>query len=142
MDGLDIHLHSMVVHFPIALFTTALVLEVLSRIFRKDGLHQSAKHLYVLAAIVTPFVVKTGLWEAQKLEIHHPVLDLHKKFALLTMWTAVVSLPVLWLFKKKLTQYFRLIFLIFLVMIVSSVSIAAYNGGRLVYEYGIGVESE
>ena len=142
MADIDLHIHPMVVHFPIALFMSALVLEILSLILKKDSLHQTAKHLYVLAAIVTPLVVKTGLWEADELHIHHPVLALHRKFALLTMWIALVSLPALWLFQKKIANYFRLVFLIFLVVIVSSLSIAAYNGGRLVYEYGVGVENE
>ena len=142
MADIDWHLHPMVVHFPIALFTSALILEVLSLIMKREGLHHSAKHLYVLAAIVTPFVVKTGLLEADELQIHHPVLALHRRFALLTMWTALASLPILWVFQKQISKHFRTIFLIFLVLIVASVSLAAYNGGRMVYEYGVGVENK
>ncbi len=141
MFGIDIHLHPAVVHFPIALFISALLFELMCWITRREVLHQTAFCLYILAVIVTPLVVWTGLQEAQEHKIHHPVLDTHQRFAYLTMWTSLLSLPILWLFKKKITPYFRVVFLILLAMIVASVSLAAYNGGRLVYEYGIGVES-
>ena len=142
MDFLNLPLHPMLVHFPIALFIIALVAEVLSRITKIESLHHCAQYLYVLAAIVAPFVVLTGLREADELHLHHPVVELHEKFGLLTMWTSLVSLPILWLFKKKMARHFRLVFLIFLVLIVTSVVLGAHYGGRLVYEYGIGTESE
>ena len=141
MEFMGIHLHPAVVHFPIAIFTTALLFEAAAWITKKTIFHQTASCLYIFAVIVTPLVVWTGLREAQQENIHHPVLDTHQRFAYLTMWTSLASLPILWLFKKKIPQYFGIVFLIALVMIVASVSLAAYNGGRLVYEYGVGVES-
>ena len=140
MIALPEHLHPMVVHFPIALFISALGLEVLSILLKKESLHQTAIQIYVVAALLTPFVVKTGLWEEQEHQIHHPVLELHEQFAFITMWTSLVSLAILWIFHHKIKKYFRIIFFVFLEMVVASVSIAAYNGGRMVYEYGIGVE--
>ena len=88
------HLHPTVVHFPIALFISAVVMELLSLLLKKEGLHQTAKHLYITAAIVTPIVVQTGLWEKEELHLHHPIVELHEQFGLLTMWTSLVSLPI------------------------------------------------
>jgi len=132
-------LHPMVVHFPIALFMTALGLEATSIIFKKESLHKSALYLYIIAALMTPFVVRTGLWEEARLNLNHPVLYWHRTFALWTMWSSLMSLPVLWFIKKECQRYFRIIFVVFLLVVVSFVSLAGYNGGRMVYEYGVGM---
>ena len=98
-------LHPKVIHFPIALFIGAMGMEVLSLIFKKDNLHRTALHMYIFATVITPFVVLTGLQEAEHLHLHHPVLTIHKNFALLTMWGSLVSLPILWLAKKKARKF-------------------------------------
>ena len=63
-------LHPRVIHFPIALFIGAMGMEVLSLIFKKDNLHPTALHMYVLATVITPFVVLTGLQEAEHLHLN------------------------------------------------------------------------
>ena len=132
--------HPKVIHFPIALFIGAMGMEVLSLISRKDNLHRSAFHMYILATVITPFVVLTGLQEAEHLHLGHPILTIHRNFALLTMWGSLVSLPILWLAKKKSEKILRIVFIVFLLMLVGFVSITGHNGGRMVYEYGVGVD--
>jgi uncharacterized membrane protein len=140
MFELPPHLHPMVVHFPIALFLTALGLDVFSFIFKKESLHRSALTLYVLATLLTPVVVRTGIWEAVKLGLKHPLLDQHRQYATWLMWFSLMSLPVLWLVKKEFSKYFRLIFIVTLIGASVLVSVAADKGGRMVYEYGVGIE--
>ena len=140
MFELPPHLHPMVVHFPIALFLVALALDILSFITKKKTFHHSALTLFIISALITPMVVRTGIWEAEKIGLSHPLLDEHRKFALWTMWTSLMSLPLLWLIKKEATKYFRIIFLVFLIATAILVSIGADKGGRMVYEYGVGVE--
>ena len=94
----------------------------------------------IFATAITPFVVLTGLQDADHLHLHHPVLTIHKNFALLTMWGSLVSLPILWLAKKKGENVLRIVFIVFLLMLAVSVSVTGYNGGRMVYEYGVGME--
>ena len=74
------------------------------------------------------------------LKLHHPILDIHRKFALLTMGGSLMTLPILWLMYKKNKTMFRVAFFICAFAIVTFVLITAYNGGRMVYEYGVGVE--
>ena len=137
----SLHLHPMLVHFPIVLFIGALGFEAVSLILKKDHLHLVAVYLYILAAVISPLVVQAGLWEEDALGgIHHPVFENHERFALLTMWTALVSLPVLWFAKKKFPQIFRRVFITFALLTVLTVSITAYFGGRMVYDYGMGIE--
>ena len=135
-----IMLHPKIIHFPIALFITALGFDFLSLISKREDLHKAAVMIYVTAALLTPLVVRTGLWEEERLGLNHPILTLHRTFGLWTMWISLMSLPVLWFFKKEIPGYFRWIFLILLIVIVRLVSITAHNGGRIVYEYGVGVE--
>ena len=133
-------LHPKVIHFPIALFIGAMGMEVLSLILKKDNLHRTALHMYIFATVITPFVVLTGLQEAEHLHLSHPILTIHRNFALLTMWGSFVSLPILWLAKKNGEKVLRIVFIVFLLMLTAFVSIAGHNGGRMVYEYGVGME--
>ena len=137
---IEFPLHPMVVHFPIALFVTALGLELLSLIAKKESLHQSAVHIFIIASLLTPLVVRTGIEEAEELRLTHPVLDKHRLFALWCMWVSLAALPVLWFTKKEFGKYFKVIFLAFLIGVISLVSFTGYHGGRMVYEYGVGIE--
>lgn len=135
-------LHPKLVHFPVALFMTALGLEVLSWISRKGFFHQCALCLYVLAALIAPLVVRTGLWEAEELHLNHPLLRQHQTFALWTMWTGLMSLPLLWFFFKGYSEIFRVFFIVCLLNSAALVTLAAHKGGKMVYEYGVGVEED
>lgn len=135
-----IPLHPKVVHFPVALFVSALVFDILSLIVRKENLHRAALSMYVCAALLTPLVVRAGLWEEERLHLGHPLLERHRMFALWTMWVSLMSLPVLWFIRKEIPRYFRPLFLVFLLTTSVLVTLTAHNGGRLVYEYGVGVE--
>ncbi len=133
-------IHPKVVHFPIALFMTALGLDLASFIFKKESFHKSAWHIYVIAALITPLVVRTGLWEEERFNLSHPVLDQHRQFALWTMWVSLMSLPVLWFMKLKSQKFFRVFFIILLIAVAGLVTVTGHNGGRMVYEYGVGME--
>ncbi len=135
-----IPIHPKMVHFPIALFFTALVFDVLSLVFRKKALHQSAIYLYVFAALLTPLVVRTGIWEAERLHLNHPLLTKHSLMAQRTMWVSLMSLPVLWFLKNEFAKYFRAVFLIVLLATVGLVAYTGHLGGQMVYEYGVGIE--
>ena len=140
MPEIDIHLHPMVVHFPIAFIIGALVFAAIGLLFKKEILVQTAFNLYVLAVFITPLIVATGLEEAEELHLQHPVLNWHRLFAFSVMWLALASLPLLWFIKKKLKRYFNVIFILVLVSLTILVILTAYNGGRMVYEYAVGVE--
>ena len=133
-------LHPKVVHFPVALFITALFLEGIHLVNKKDIWHQSAVILYVMAAIITPFVVRTGIWEAEKTGIHHPVLDFHRQFALWTMWLSLMSLPVLWIFFRERPRWMKPVFVCLLIAVAICVTLAGHYGGTMVYEYGVGTD--
>ena len=136
-----IPLHPKLVHFPIALFVTALIFETLSRLTKKTLLSEAAILVYCFAAALTPIVVYTGLSEQTRLHLNHPVLTQHKNFGFLTMWISVGSLPLLWLMRKASEKIFRNFFFLLLLILTLSVTCTAYFGGKMVYEYSAGVAS-
>lgn len=132
--------HPMVVHFPIALFITALAVEVFSRIFKKEAWHQCAMLLFFAAVLLCPVAVASGLWEEEQLHMHHPLLERHEQLGLITMFGSWLACGVLGVIHKRRPQFLRNIFLLVLVLMSLLVIVTAYHGGRLVYEYGAGVD--
>lgn len=133
-------IHPKLVHFPIALFMTALGLDLMSLIFRKESFHKSALTIYVLAVLVSPLVVRTGLWEAERLHLNHPLLTEHSLMAQRLMWISSISLPLLWLQRRISEKYFRILFAVMLLLTAGLVTYVGHLGGKMVYEYAVGVE--
>ena len=133
--------HPKLVHFPIALFMTALIFETLSRCFKKNLLSEAALLIYCFSAIFTPAVVYSGLVEQGRLHLNHPILIQHKNFAFLTMWISLASLPILWFLRKTSEKIFRNFFFILLLALSITVTLAGFYGGKMVYEYSVGVGS-
>lgn len=132
-------LHPKLVHFPIALVVSAMGVQALGVLLNKDSWRKSAWLMFILAVLSMPVVVFSGLWEAERLHLHHPILDLHKRFALISMWLSTVALPVLWFIHSK--KIFPILFLIFLMVVSALLGVVAHQGGRMVYEYSVGVSS-
>jgi len=132
-------IHPKLVHFPIALFITALILDIVSRALRKENLHEAAVVIYIVGALFTPIVVWAGLWEQQRLHLNHPLLTQHKLYAFGTMWLSLISLPVLGFLKKRSFKVFRIVFTCLLLCLAILVTVTGYFGGKIVYEYGAGV---
>ena len=133
-----LHLHPLIVHFPIALFITALGIEILSLIFKKEKLHQVAWYDYILGILACVAAVLAAWRDGETLK--HPVFYTHKNLAYWTTSVALVSGVILPLVKRKSKKAFRIIFFISLILVASLVSLTGYYGGKLVYEYGVGVE--
>lgn len=133
-----LHLHPLIVHFPIALFITALGAEILSLIFKKDTLHKVAYCNYFFG-ILGAITAVLSAWR-DNMFLKHPVFYTHRNLAYITLIVALISGAILLLIKRKSEKFFRIIFFIFLIVIASLISLTAYYGGKLVYEYGIGVE--
>ncbi|MBI1976432.1 MAG: DUF2231 domain-containing protein [Candidatus Omnitrophica bacterium] len=137
------HLHPMIVHFPIALFIGAMGLELFAVVLKKEKLHSAAWINFILAVLGSVIAVITGWFEAEHLHlVSHPVFNTHRLFGFLTVGLGVAALALLGPLKKRSNRWFRFLFLLILIWGVSLVSIGAYYGGRLVYEYGIGVEGD
>ena len=133
------HIHPILVHFPIALFISALGIEILSWCLKSSNLHKTALYVYIFATLSAPFSVLTGWMEWKKLNIHHPILDSHRNFGFALMYFSILGLVFVATCKDK--KFFPPLFLCLLLIMAVLVTITAYFGGTMVYEYGVGVQS-
>lgn len=132
-------IHPKLVHFPIALIVSAMGMQGLGCLLRKDFLRNGAWLMFILGVLSMSVVIWSGLWEADRLHLNHPVLTAHKQFAFAAMGVSLVAFPVLWVMRLKSFKMFQIIFLIVLIIVASLLGLAAHQGGRMVYEYGVGV---
>ncbi|MCB9772643.1 MAG: hypothetical protein H6754_08870 [Candidatus Omnitrophica bacterium] len=132
-------IHPKLVHFPIALVISAMGMQGLGCLFRKDFLRNGALLMLILGVLSMSVVMWSGLLEAERLHLNHPVLTAHKQFAFAAMWSSLVALPILWVLRSKNIKIFQIVFLIVLIIVSSLLGLAAHQGGRMVYEYGVGV---
>jgi len=132
-------LHPKLVHFPIALFVSAMGIQMLGLFFKKDSWCKGAWLMFVLAVLSLPIAIFSGILEASRLHLHHPVLNEHRMYAFWATGTAWIALPLLWLMRSKNVKFFQAIFLIILISLSVLIGLTAREGGEMVWEYGVGV---
>jgi uncharacterized membrane protein len=137
-------IHPMIVHFPIALFSTFVLLEVLWFIFKKDWLKNSSiLTLFIGLLSVIPALL-SGEASAEAIENMQQVAELvesHETFAKLTGLTflLVLIIKVFLIRTGKLNLKTNLIpFILSLVGIYFLIQ-TGLRGGELVYKHGAGI---
>jgi uncharacterized membrane protein len=145
------NLHAVLIHFPVALLPSALLLDLACLLFRKRiWLDRSATTLYVLGTVGAAAAYLSGraaagdMWsvagEAQAVMADHQDLGLLTLLAycIVTMLRAIVT----WLAREdwriKL-GFFRLLALVASIAALILLVLAADLGGSLVYRHGVGV---
>jgi len=139
-------LHPKVVHFPIALLLTYVLLELVGIIFRKEFYQKAAHLLLFLGVIGAFFAVLTGnqahtayeYWS----ESSSKLFDEHQTFANLTVWyfTGILVCRTYLVVKKKyssFTKYFILALALFGCYLIYQTS---EYGGNLIKKFGVGTE--
>ena len=131
--------HPMLVHFPIALTLMALVFALIGGRSLDSDWYKAAVRLSRIAALCCWPAVIAGLLEAQRLGIHHPVVDNHRNAALVLTGFLNIGVSIHWFLSRKAGQYAGW-FLIGMLTVAAALTLTTgYWGGRMVYEYGLGV---
>ncbi len=139
-------LHPKVVHFPIALLLTYVILELIGIVFRKEFYQKAAHLLLFLGVIGAFFAVLTGnqayiayeYWNDSSIDLFND----HQTFANLTIWyfTGMLVLRTYLVVKKKFSSSYRYIIFILALFGCYLVYQTAEHGGDLIKKFGVGTE--
>jgi len=138
------NLHPLFVHFPIALILITLLFEALWWITKRDQFRDFASYLLYLSALSAIAAVTTGYLASDSLGHDAPGHEFVHEHREAMLWMSglllVTTLAVLFIRSLRVGNARRL--LIVPLLIVSGLLIyGADKGGRLVFEYGMGVKA-
>ncbi len=133
--------HPLIVHFPIALLLTAFWLDVAAVVLRRDTLHRVSFWNLALGVLGAGAAVLSGL-RAEEIAKHsfeiHEVIELHERMGIITLILGLMWLGWRIMKRDRLGPAARLASLALGAAMVSTLTVGAYLGGRLVYEFGVG----
>ncbi len=138
--------HPIVVHFPLALATTAALLLLAARLLRQERLAATLAIVgtwnLCLGALAALFAVATGMAAALHLQVSpaaHHAISLHVRWAMFT--TLGLVLLAVWRGAGN-AQESRpsWILLVVLMAACAALVVTGYRGGQNVYRYGVGVQ--
>lgn len=147
-------LHPKFVHFPIALFLSYTLLEIIGIAFKKESFNKAAYMILLLSLLGAVAAVLTGdqasqaadklsdLLDNSSVSIPLGAIERHEDFANFSMWY-IVALAVIRTYlviKKKFTGWLKYSFIV--LSLIGSIIIfeTALLGGKLVYQHGVGTD--
>jgi uncharacterized membrane protein len=136
-------LHPIIVHFPIALLTTAILFEFLELLVKRDFLREAATWLLGLGFLGALLATASGILaeeEAEKSGVPESVIETHELFAFATLAVFATLVAIRWWQKKRRIPDIPSVFLAIGLVGVVLIGLTGYFGGDLVYRYGAGVD--
>lgn len=138
------NIHPLIVHFPIALLSSFLLMELLNFFTGKKSFRAAATWMLYLGTIGALVAVLAGLWAAsmvQHSDEAHEILLKHRDLGITVLALSVI-LSVWRIYSggsfSRKGQAFHLAIAFIMVMIMA---LGADKGGLMVYKYGVGVKA-
>ncbi len=145
------NIHPIFVHFPIAFFLGTLAMEVVA-IFRHEKFHLVVTWMLFLGTLSAIMTLPTGFYAADLVAATdprghaapwHDFIHIHRNWMVATTAVGIFLTGYLfWINKKGNWASQRWGLLLGLVILSVMVTLGADRGGRLVFEFGTGVNSE
>lgn len=140
------NVHPMLVHFPIAVFITALLFDFVKLFWNKDWLHIVVTVLFVFAALMALITFLSGKQAIDIVSVPmraELTASNHADWGLYTLlYFSLFAVLRAFLFWKKLDRKRVVAILLFCGSLAGAALIGktADLGGKLVYKYGVGVQ--
>ncbi|MFZ5862467.1 MAG: DUF2231 domain-containing protein [Nitrospirota bacterium] len=134
-------LHPIIVHFPIALLITAIVLGALELVLKRDALREAATWLLGFGFMGGLVAAATGILAEEAAEeggVPEGAIETHESLAFAALAVFALLIVIRWLQRKRSIP--NSVFLAIGVIGVVLIALTGYFGGDLVYRYGAGVE--
>jgi uncharacterized membrane protein len=142
----DLFFHPRFVHFPIALLSTYVLLEIVGTVFKNDFFSKTAHLILFFGVLGAVAAVLTGQMAEEAFEYWNKaaseLMEAHETYATITVWyfSAILVLRTFLVLKKKFTNVFKYIFVVLAIAGAYFVIQTGDHGGRMVYEHGIGTQ--
>lgn len=138
------NIHPLIVHFPIALLSSFLLMEFLGLVAGKESFRTAATWMLYLGTIGALAAVLAGLWAAATVEHSeeaHKVLLTHRNFGITVL--ALSILLSIWRIysRESFSRKGQVIHLAIAIIMVTIMALGADKGGLMVYKYGVGVKA-
>ncbi len=124
--------HVVILHFPIVLFWTAFVYDLLGAVW-KVHVYPAGHWIVIVAALLTIPTVLTGLDRAE--DIVNPHVMIHRNFALATMVFALLHAAFRYLLVTRKKKVSRLLLTFLSLINVILVSVTAHFGGLVAFSH-------
>lgn len=138
-----VNYHPLFVHFPIALWSAALLFELAARALKQEGMHRAACAVLALGALAAVPAVMSG-WSAEAAVpdsgAAHGIKEIHENLMVMSsILSGILAAFGLFVIPRKPGAAMRALFLFGLVLLVGLMAAGADRGALLVYHYGTGV---
>jgi len=137
-----LNIHPLFVHFPIALWLSALLFEALAVVRGSDEWHRTAARLLYLGTIAAIVTIFTG-FNARRSIPPGPamiVVGIHETMMMIATSVALGLSLFAIVFRKNFNASLRKFLLGGMVLLAILLTIGADRGAQLVYEYGSAVD--
>ena len=132
-----VHLHAMLVHFPIAYFLVISLLVLLYLFTNKISFETASYYMLILGFLASPFAILTGLFTWKVTYKGRKIKIFARKIEFSTVLIIIVTICFLWrtinpdvLITKTAYSYFYLLLVMSLAPVVS---LLGHYGGKIVY---------
>ncbi len=145
------NMHPLYVHFPIAFFIGAALMETVA-VFYQERFHFIATWLLYMGVFAAVITLGSGFGAAGQVAAHDPLghdspahdfIHVHRNWMLLsTLFSMLLAVYFLWANRRKKWANHRWGLLLGSFILAFLISLGADRGGRLVFEFGTGVNPE
>jgi len=141
---MQVPLHPMLVHFPIALLFASVLFDVAGKTLSRDSLREGACWLLGLGlagGIASAIAGSLAEHAAEKAGVSEALIETHETLAYVTLGIMAVLFLFRLLFRNRFGTRAFWTYLVVAALGLVAVSATGHTGGSLVYQHGAGVTS-